>query len=305
MVKSSLLGEKILQKIDYLDKKRHGSTEFPVEYYYVNSKHPRYRMAFHWHNEWELLRVIEGELLLTLDEEQRLVKKGDIVLISGETLHGGEPVDCVYECLVFDLYGLFGKNEAVKTHLRPFFCMDFVADRFFTEKDKALADVLDIFSNANESSCLSLDTLSAIAHLFSWLIKSGYYQKASDEGRWSSRIKPVLEFIEAHYNEELSLDMLANVIGMNARYFCKIFHSITHTTPMSYVNSYRIEKAAFLLETTDLTITQIATECGFWESGYFTKVFKKYKGTTPQSHRLALRAHRLKSKKQDNDEHAL
>jgi AraC-like DNA-binding protein len=175
--------------------------------------------------------------------------------------------------------------------------MDLVPAHFFNEDDKAPAGVLDIFSNTSESPCLSLETLSAIANLFSWLIKGERYQKASNESRWSSRIKPVLEYIEAHYNEALSLDILAGVIGMNARYFCKVFYSLTHTTPMNYVNSYRIEQATFLLESTDLTITQIATECGFWESGYFTKVFKKYKGTTPQCHRLALRAERLKSKK--------
>ena len=298
MVKSSLLGDINLQKIDYLDKKKHGSAEFPVEYYYVNSNHPRYRMAFHWHSEWELLRVIEGELLLTLDEEQHLIKKGDIVLISGEMLHGGDPRDCVYECLVFDIYGLFGKSEAVKTLLRPFFRMDFVPFRFFSDNDKALTDVLNIFSSANESPCLELETLSAIANLLSWLIKGAHYQKASNERRWSSQIKPVLEYIEDHYNEDISLDLLAGIIGMNARYFCKIFYSLTHTTPMNYVNSYRIEQATFLLESTDLNITQIATDCGFWESGYFTKVFKKYKGTTPQRHRLALRSERLKSKEQ-------
>jgi hypothetical protein len=69
MVKSSLLGGIILQKIDYLDKKQHGSAEFPVEYYYVNRNHPRYRMAFHWHNEWELLLIREGTFQIHVDED--------------------------------------------------------------------------------------------------------------------------------------------------------------------------------------------------------------------------------------------
>jgi AraC-like DNA-binding protein len=292
MVKYSFLGGATLQKIDYLDKKQHGTAEFPIAYYYVNSTHPRYQMAFHWHNEWELLRVIEGELLLSLDEEQHRLKKGDIVLIPGETLHGGEPIDCEYECLVFNLYGLFGKTEAVKPHLRPFYRMDLVPDRFFSNNDKEAAAVLDVFKSGKDSPCLSLELMSAIANLFSRLIKDKRYQSASDKSRWSSRIKPVLEYIEAHYGEELSLDILAGVAGMNARYLCKVFYSLTHTTPMNYVNLYRIEQATFLLDSTDLPITQIATECGFWESSYFTKVFKKYKGTTPKRHRAAARAER-------------
>lgn len=127
-----------------------------------------------------------------------------------------------------------------------------------------------------------------------WLIREGRYQSTTNKNGGSARIKSVLEHIEAHYGEELSLDALANVAGMNARYFCKVFYSLTHTTPMNYVNFYRIEQAAFLLDTTDLSITEIAADCGFWESSYFTKVFKKFKGTTPQRYRRALRTERAK-----------
>ncbi len=278
-----------MQKFDYLDKKQHGTPDFPMEYYYVDSRHPRYHMAFHWHNEWELLRVREGELSLTLDDEAHRIQAGDIVLIPGETLHGGEPSLCIYECLVFDLYGLFGKTDAVRPLLRPFYKLDVIPDRFFTNEDDAPAKVLDIFSKNDGSPGLALEALSAVAGLFAWLLRDARYQAMADASRWSSRIKPVLEYIEAHYGETLTLDILADVAGMNARYFCKVFSSLTHTTPMNYVNFYRIEQATFLLDSTELPITAIAADCGFWESSYFAKVFKKFKGTTPQQHRRALR----------------
>ncbi len=271
-------------KFNYLDKKRHGTKEFPVEYYYVDSHHPRYQMAFHWHNEWELLRVIKGEFHLSLDDEQYVLSDGDIVLITGETLHGGEPHNCIYECLVFDLYGLFAKTESVKPQLRPFYRGDIVPQRFFNNVPES-EKILNIFSSSNASPCVELETLSAIASFFAWLIKENRYTEGLNKSQWSVRIKPVLEYIEAHYKEELSLDMLANVAGMNARYFCKVFYSLTHFSPMNYVNFYRIEQATYLLVSTDLTVTEIATECGFWESSYFTKVFKKYKEITPQKYR--------------------
>jgi len=283
-----------LKKFAYLDKKQHGTVDFPVEYYYVDSAHPRYHMAFHWHNEWELLRVIEGELLLTLDNEHRKIKKGEMVLITGETLHGGEAIDCVYECLVFDLYGLFSKFESAKSALRPFYRMDISPERFFTNDDRPAAHVLDVFGGETASPCLALETVSAIAAFFAWLIKEQRYENASHKKGWSTRIKPVLEYIETHYGEELSLDTLSAIAGMNARYFCKVFYSLVKITPMNYVNFYRIEQAAFLLETTDMHIIEIATNCGFWESSYFTKVFKKYKGTTPHYYRRAHRAERTK-----------
>ena len=294
MVKYSLFGGGILRKFTYLDKKQHGTAEFPVEYYYVDSTHPRYQMAFHWHNEWELLRVIKGELLLTLNDEQHRIKAGEIVLIAGETLHGGEADDCIYECLVFDLYGLFNKIEAVRTALRPFYRMDISPDLFFKNSDLYPARVLDVFSGDKRSPCLALETISAIAELFAWIIKEKRFQSASRKSGWSARIKPVLEYIETHYGEELSLDILSTVAGMNARYFCKVFYSLTNTTPMNYVNFFRIEQAAFLLDSTDMYITEIASNCGFWESSYFTKVFKKFKGTTPHLYRRLQRTDQIK-----------
>ena len=127
--------------------------------------------------------------------------------------------------------------------------------------------------------------VSAIAGLFAWLIKERRFTDAPSKARWSYRIKPVLEYIEAHYSEPLSLDTLASVAGMNSRYFCRVFYSLTNSTPINYLNFYRIEHAAYLIESTDMQITDVASECGFWESSYFTKVFKKYKGTTPQKYR--------------------
>ncbi len=277
-----------MQKFNYIDNKKHGTAQFPVEYYYVDSTHPRYTMAFHWHNEWELLRVVKGELLLTLDDEQYKANEGDIVLIPGETLHSGEPSDCIYECLVFDLYGLFGKTESVKPLLRPFYRLSYAPERFFSSADKAPARLLDIFSDGASSPCTELETVSAIAELFAWLIKERKYQSVSDKSRWSSSIKPCLEYIEEHYNEALTLDVLAKLAGMNARYFCKVFFSLTHTTPINYVNHYRIEQAAVLLERTELPVTEIAQKCGFWESSYFTKVFKKYKSVTPKCYRSSV-----------------
>ena len=274
-----------MRKYDFLDKKQHGTSDFPVEYYYVDHRHPSYRMAFHWHNEWEMIRVLKGTLQLTLDEEQYTVSSGDILLLPGETLHGGEPENCIYECLVFDLYGLFKKVDSVKPMLRPFYRGEVVPYRFFTKSDFYPNLVMDCFSQDRSSLCLELETFSALAGLFAWLVRENRFSAAESDNSWSGRIKPVLEYIEMHYGESLSLDTLAQVAGMNARYFCKVFQSLTHTTTMNYVNFYRIEQAGYLLDSSELPVTRIAAECGFWESSYFTKVFKKYKGITPKDYR--------------------
>ena len=80
---------------------------------------------------------------------------------------------------------------------------------------------------------------------------------------------------------------------MNTKYFCRFFRALTHNSPMDYVNFYRIEQAAWLLGQSELSVTEVAARCGFWDSSYFTKVFKKYKGYTPKEFRKRTEAPKI------------
>lgn len=281
----------------HLEQTQHGSRAFPAAYYYVDDRHPRYQMPFHWHNEWEILRVKSGIFRIFLDDGEFTAKAGDVVLIRGGILHGGMPDSCVYECFVFDLYGLFQTSEMVKKHLRPFYRQEAIPQSFFPfEPEKEICKIADGLMSvfAGNTTCCELETAAYICRLFAWILNSGCYTTATVEvygdNHRIDQIKAVLEHIETHYNSVLSLGELAGIVGMNPKYFCKFFSSLTHQTPMDYVNFYRIEHAAFLLDSTDLSVTAVGSECGFPESSYFTKVFKKYKGIAPKDYRH-LRTH--------------
>ena len=280
----------------HLDRKQHGTREFPVEYYYVDGKHPRYQMPLHWHNEWEILRILDGTMQISLDEEHYSMSEGDALLIRGGMLHGGEPDGCIYECLVFDLYGIFRSLEMVKPYLRPFYRQTCLPKNFYpiginTEPLAIMEELLSVFSSG--SDCPELDTVAGLIRLFSWIRNHGEFETLSCPEavtRSTDRLKPVLEYIESHYETAITLNDMAAVAGMNPKYFCRIFRSLTHHSPVDYLNFYRIEQAANLLDSTDLSITEAGNRCGFYDSSYFTKVFKKYKGVTPAFYRRNLRS---------------
>lgn len=276
-----------------LDQTQHGTLEFPAQYYYVDDMHPRYQMPFHWHQEWEILRIKSGTFRIFLDNEQFTANAGDVLLIRDGILHGGTPESCIYECFAFDLYGLFRGSEMVKKHLRPLYRHEIYPQCHFSfVNDSEFCTIADEFMNifaVNSSCCHELDTVSYVCRLFAWILNNKRYTIApmdsyADNHR-IDQVKVILEYIEAHYSSSLSLEELAGVVGMNPKYFCKFFSSLTHQTPMDYVNFYRIEHATHLLDSTDLPITVIGSECGFSESSYFTKVFKKYKKIAPKEYR--------------------
>jgi AraC-like DNA-binding protein len=100
------------------------------------------------------------------------------------------------------------------------------------------------------------------------------------------QIRAVLEYIEQHYSSTITLSSMATVAGMNPKYFCRVFKEVTQQTPMDYVIFYRVEQSANMLTNTDLSVLEIAMECGFNDYSYFIKTFKKLKSMTPKQYRL-------------------
>ena len=87
--------------------------------------------------------------------------------------------------------------------------------------------------------------------------------------------------------KSITLTDMAKVCNLSVSHFSVLFHEFFRQTPLDYLNSYRIERACLILTNTDLPVTEVAYRCGFNDSAYFVKVFKKYKNSTPKKYRDA------------------
>ena len=94
-------------------------------------------------------------------------------------------------------------------------------------------------------------------------------------------LNKILLYIDAHYDEDISLNELANTVELSSTHINRLFQSELKISPMQYLMQKRLEQAKKLLLTSEFTITQIATKCGFNSSAYFSKMFKKYYNATP------------------------
>ena len=101
--------------LDYNEKIQHRTGDFPLAYYPVDERHERYRMPMHWHRETELIRVRRGRLDLYIDDRDIAAEPGDLMLIAGGVIHGGEPRDCEYDCVVFDAGLLLGQEACARS----------------------------------------------------------------------------------------------------------------------------------------------------------------------------------------------
>lgn len=107
------------------------------------------------------------------------------------------------------------------------------------------------------------------------------YQVTESRGE----IAMMMDYIQQHYNEPLQLQTLVDQFGFSYAYLSSLFSEKSSETFSEYLNRIRIEKAYELLIKTDSSISEIAQETGYTDSGYFSKVFKKQTGMTPRTYR--------------------
>ena len=97
--------------------------------------------------------------------------------------------------------------------------------------------------------------------------------------------KRVMEFIEAHLTEEISLTALAEVADLSLFHFARAFTQSFGVPPHRYHMARRMDRARSLLQKPALSVTQIGIQIGFRETSSFTKAFRRFTGLTPTEYR--------------------
>lgn len=109
---------------------------------------------------------------------------------------------------------------------------------------------------------------------------------AASDSEYSRHAERILAYLQMNYMNDLSLDHLADRMGLHPNYISSLFKKETGDTFVNYLNSLRIREAQKLLRSQpQLTVNAISRQVGFDTKHYFAKVFKKYSGTTPGAYR--------------------
>ncbi len=112
-------------------------------------------------------------------------------------------------------------------------------------------------------------------------LPDGHFAEGSSLGR------EMILYLEEHYAEDVSMEVLARQFGRTPEYLCSCFKESIGVTVMRYLRRIRIHHAQVLLMTSpDLALGEVAEACGFHSSSYFCKVFRETTGLTPQAFRI-------------------
>lgn len=109
--------------------------------------------------------------------------------------------------------------------------------------------------------------------------------QANQISTMNKSIQEVLDYVEDHFHEEISLKGIAEIVHLNASYLSSLFKEEVEMTFIEYLTRRRLQEAKKLLIQTDLTVNEIAEKVGYHTAKYFIKLFKQYEKATPSSYR--------------------
>lgn len=233
-----------------------------------------------WHENIEILYFDKGEADVSLNERHIAVKAGDTVVVNSNCLHSiNSSAELHYYCLIihrsFCLANYFDTNLIVFEEL--------FRDEVIAQKMAALAKEYEKPSAPFHVQLIRSLVLDICAHLCQ--NHSRPERVPETESHLLSCIKQALGHIHTNYNRNLSLDEIADLVGLSKFYFAREFRRVTGYTLIAYVNLIRCEKAKKLLSENRLSVGAIGEECGFSNQSYFTKIFTAYTGRRPGEYR--------------------
>ncbi len=274
----------------------HGTTLFPIACYY--DRMAQDVVPWHWHDEWEAIVIEHGTAIVSVDGQNYTIETGEGIFINSSALHSvwdKGNTDCRLRSIVFHPRLVGGGFDSVfwQSYVQPVLSNISLRCVLFTPEtawhDSAIQYILEAWTACvKEPAGYELRVRSALSELVFLLVSHCSAEKTRPTEkamRNAGRIKEMLKFVQEHIQEELTIAGIAQSAAISESECLRCFREMLGTTPIRYVRQLRIQRAAELLESTNLKIAEVGALCGFQEMSYFSKVFRDAKGCTPKEYK--------------------
>ena len=282
------------------ENRTHSTLQVPFSLYACKIPEMYANVPAHWHEEFELNCIREGEGHFLLNGERLPAAAGDVFLLPPNTLHAAYARDggaLHYEAFVFhpSLVGASGGDRSAQDCILPLARGDLPVERRIPcgqgSHGEILACAERVFAAARRNTARADLLLKSELFRLLYLLSQGAPEPAPSraEGFDAGLIREALRCMAAHYAEDLTIERLAACCNLSRSYFMFCFKRATGLSAVEHLNRLRVRAACEALRGTNDRVADIAAGCGFNNLSNFNRQFKRLVGCSPLEYRRSMR----------------
>ncbi|MDO4340863.1 MAG: AraC family transcriptional regulator [Eubacteriales bacterium] len=281
-------------KDDYSEKVHYNRSDYPI---YIKSgllsHYPNYAAPNHWHDDIEMIAVLDGEMKYNVNGEIINLTNGNGILVNSGQMHFGfsdARSECNFICVLLHPMLLCSTASYENDFVLPVIRNNAIPYIFLdpnTSWQKKILEQIHFMYKRKGLKTMPLDVQSSFSAIWSLLYDNIppndniLHPQSSD----LSITKNMVGFIQKYYTHKISLMDIAASGAVGQSKCCKLFAKYFNQTPNIYLTQYRLNKSIELLRNTDISITEIAFSVGFSGASYYAETFRKWFGQSPTKFR--------------------
>lgn len=256
------------------------------------SAYPRFRATAHWHEDLELIMVLEGEMVYEVNGKAERLCANEGIWVNSRQLHSlNSPTqaECIYLCVLLhpsllsatDVIALNYVSEYL-SHPGLSYCL--LREAFW---QKEILLLIQSIYDLSRSTASPLRIQGKFLEIWATLTENLALSDAAPkrDAKKSETLKKMMQFLYSHYAEPITLKQIAAAGSVGKSACTEIFKIHLHETPVNYLIQHRLRKGAELLRTSGLSVTEIAYNVGFSNPSYFASTFRETYDCSPSEYR--------------------
>ena len=252
-----------------------------------------YAIDPHNHDFYEMNIVLGGTGIHEIEGESFPVKRGDVFVIPPSTVHAYYNTESleVYHILFKKSFIRKEKEKAVSApgflklmEIEPFLRQKYSEAMFLhldhseikeIQEDLKILDEKSLFNSEKLLPLIEHTAWKLIYHLSYLLEKQTASDKKIAKSKYYRQILASLEYLNCHFSEKITISELSGRLFLSRSTFLRSFKAVCGCSPTEYLSAYRIKKAIELSESGELSKTEIAHLCGFYDLSHMERSIKK------------------------------
>lgn len=272
----------------------HGNSRYPFAVHETDVESEDQLMLYlHWHEEAELLLAVGGDVMVRINDRTFHLAEGEVAYIEPYALHAcykAGSKTCSFLALVFrpEVISVGRSGALYDTYVAP---VERGEVRFLSHMTHELSwqrHVIELVASSRQYKLVPYDRSDLFIRSILYSIWSELFLHADMNSKPSqtyTRLAPALEYIYQNYKYPITIEEMAEKVSLSVSRFSYLFREHLHVSPVAHLLQYRLHQSSILLQSTDLTVAEIAFECGFDNLSNFNRQFKSNFGCTPTAYR--------------------